>query len=190
MRKLEPIQNLEGGVMKSNIEASDLHRGCSYSYDISVSTEYNLLSLVNIKFQCGDPREYLNGIRDEDLIRVLIDRAQCQSEAFPSQGNEDKVLLLSSVMKICNNRAKARIDAGIQGDITKPEIKEVPEYQKRVLDEADDLLEKMTKLEHFNRSFNFKSLPQAERLRMRDQYEVMVKYHKILVDRMLNFKDQ
>jgi hypothetical protein len=63
----------------------------------------------------------------------------------------------------------------------------MPEYQKRVIKERNDLVGKIIDLTRFFNSDKFDKLPQAERARIYKQLEIMDEYSRILNERIVNF---
>ena len=61
------------------------------------------------------------------------------------------------------------------------------EYQKRVVDEAEDLVDNMVKLAKFEGTGEFSSLPDKDKGLLCDQLEVMATYHEILLRRVRRF---
>lgn len=62
------------------------------------------------------------------------------------------------------------------------------DFQKRVVEERDDLKGKMERLGKFLNSDIYAGLPEGERVRLRHQLQVMGMYHDILCERIRNFK--
>jgi len=65
---------------------------------------------------------------------------------------------------------------------------ELPLHQLRVIDEAEELLVKITALGEFiNESIIYENLDEEEQLRLRSQFDAMDCYHSILVSRINKF---
>ena len=62
------------------------------------------------------------------------------------------------------------------------------DFQQRVVDEKNDLHEKIEKLSAFIETETFIKLPFDEQGRLKAQQTAMEKYREILLDRIANFK--
>ena len=60
-------------------------------------------------------------------------------------------------------------------------------YQKRVVDEAEDLVDSMVKLAKFEGTREFFNLPDKDKGLLYDQMDIMVTYHEILLRRVRRF---
>ena len=67
------------------------------------------------------------------------------------------------------------------------EIKPIPAYQQRVIEEKEELDEKRFKLRDFRDGKVFEALPVDEKGRLNRQVEVMCSYSEILAERIANF---
>jgi len=63
-------------------------------------------------------------------------------------------------------------------------------FQERVVQERINLDEKITKLNGFMRSSTFTSLDEYEQERLRRQYEAMITYSSILMERISHFEQK
>lgn len=62
------------------------------------------------------------------------------------------------------------------------------DFQKRVIEERDELIEKIVKLENFSKGEIIKTLPKDEQVRLGDQYAAMKNYEQILSQRIAAFQ--
>ena len=63
----------------------------------------------------------------------------------------------------------------------------LPPHQQRVVFEHQDLCQRLHRLQAFLGSATYASLPEAERLRLRRQFEHMTAYEQVLRDRIVAF---
>ena len=69
--------------------------------------------MVDIYFQDGSPLEEVNGIFNEDLLEILIDRFEgFQSGDFACAENADALHHLKKALTISNSRTSRRKDQG------------------------------------------------------------------------------
>jgi len=70
--------------------------------------------MVDISFQDGSPLEQVNGIFNEDLLEILIDRFEgFQSGDFACAENADVLHHLKKAIVIADSRTSRRKDQGI-----------------------------------------------------------------------------
>jgi hypothetical protein len=67
-------------------------------------------------------------------------------------------------------------------------IKELALYQQRVVDEKNQLQEKMSKLDNFFSTNTFVQLDPGEQSRLQRQWLIMQLYEQVLSERISNFK--
>jgi hypothetical protein len=132
--EIKQRQNLKDDVMKSRIQPETPERGACYSYVINSNdpkTDKKVMDPVVINFQKGDPRDGINGIREEDLLNILIHRTESFAKNYPNQFTNGKLTLLKSLLAHCNKRVKERIEEGATGNIKETKIKEGLKNEKR-----------------------------------------------------------
>ena len=70
----------------------------------------------DIRFQNGDPNVQINGISNESLLAVLIDRLRgFQRGPFPSPENHQALVCLLSAMDYLQKRTSERVERGVEG---------------------------------------------------------------------------
>ena len=73
---------------------------------------YNL----DIKFQTGAVKENgVNGVTNESLLAILINRMEHLNSRFRCDENEDAIASMKSALESLESRTKARINRGVEG---------------------------------------------------------------------------
>lgn len=93
--------------------------GANHKYLIDCTSPENKgkLHLANINFQKGPVKEHgINGIHNEDLIAIVIDRLKgFQETEFKCKDNEMAILDLESALCYLNRRTKERQERSVEG---------------------------------------------------------------------------
>ena len=92
--------------------------GANIVYDIVVKdVPYQYINpSVKLKFQDGNPNECINGISNEALLAVLIDRlSSFQSGKFACTENQVALEGCLSAMGALKSRTASRVEKGIEG---------------------------------------------------------------------------
>ena len=88
----------------------------------------------------------------------------------------------------CDRCQRWIFDCIIHDEETKMEAaKPMTPYQQRVVAEREDLVDKLDKLSEFLKGDVYRSLPADERERLARQYNIMVSYSNVLVERIIHF---
>ena len=71
---------------------------------------------IDIKFQMGNPKETgVNGVTNESLLVILINRLEHLNSRFRCDENEDAIASMKSALESLESRTKARINRGVEG---------------------------------------------------------------------------
>ena len=71
---------------------------------------------LDIKFQTGGVKENgVNGVTNEALLAILIDRLECLNSRFYCDENENAIASMKSALESLESRTKARINRGVEG---------------------------------------------------------------------------
>lgn len=98
-----------------NILASFPSAGGACTEYALYGTGYNGFE-VFLKFQNGNPNEEVNGISNEMLLAILIDRMEgFQSGKFACDNNQVALECLKTALVALNGRTAARVSKGIEG---------------------------------------------------------------------------
>lgn len=101
----------------STIEGADRSRstgGAKTVYSIFANGTGNILSLI--KFQNGNPFEEVNGVFNEDLINIVIDRLlDFQAGEHASVENDDAITHLFAALSSMRVRTEKRRRRGVLG---------------------------------------------------------------------------
>jgi hypothetical protein len=85
---------------------------CLWEDDGQVFTDY----MASLEFQNGPVNEAgINGIQNEPVIAILIDRLKFLDSKFPSYHNKMAIISLESALQHLINRTKDRIERGVEG---------------------------------------------------------------------------
>jgi hypothetical protein len=89
----------------------------SYEYYMTYPVKAGGVETQKLVFQNGPINEVgTNGITQEALITVCIDRLECfQNSEFACEENKEALQFLSAAVTILNSRTKRRIDEGTEG---------------------------------------------------------------------------
>lgn len=73
---------------------------------------------VNLTFHTGDPKDGINGISNEALLVILIDRMEgFQAGAFKSRDNAIALTHLEEALLRMQKRTRDRMSRGIEGTV-------------------------------------------------------------------------
>lgn len=103
------------------IEANEPEEGggASTTYYIYVQTQDEELKYV-LDFQTGDPRTVINGLTNEALLSILIDRMKgFQTGKFPSSEGALVVTKLEEALLWLISRTMDRMQRGVEGKQSK-----------------------------------------------------------------------
>ena len=107
------------------------HGNACHEYEI-VFAKARSMSVCDINFQNGPVKEFgINGIHNEDLIAIVIDRLQgFQSSEYRCNENGLAIGALQEAMTYLRARTDKRKEAGIEGTSEKLKIKpgDMPDY--------------------------------------------------------------
>lgn len=74
---------------------------------------------TNLKFQQGNPAEKINGITDESLLSVVLDRLiDTQNSDYATQENAEAIEHILAALAAMHTRTKTRIERGVEGTTT------------------------------------------------------------------------
>ena len=86
-----------------------------HQYEIVEAADHNLV-LGSLSFQNGPIKEgSINGIQNEPVIAILIDRLRFLDTAFPSDFNKNAIMHLEEALKSLQARTANRISRGVEG---------------------------------------------------------------------------
>ena len=86
-----------------------------HQYEI-VETADHMLVQGTLNFQNGPIKEVgINGIQNEPVIAILIDRLKFLDVAFPSDFNKNAIMHLEEALKSLQARTANRISRGVEG---------------------------------------------------------------------------
>lgn len=89
--------------------------GASSCYHLHLRAEGG--ATVVIPFQDGNPNGVINGVSNEALIAIVMDRCRdWQDGPFPHDKNAEALGHLAAAMKCFHDRALERIERGVQGE--------------------------------------------------------------------------
>ena len=84
-------------------------------YEITLVADHNLVHST-LNFQNGPIGEVgVNGIQNEPVIAILIDRLKFLDAAFPSDFNKNAIMHLEEALKSLQARTANRISRGVEG---------------------------------------------------------------------------
>jgi len=115
MRKVE-YQDIGLFTNLIQIEANEPEEGgASTTYYIYVQSQDGELKYV-LDFQTGDPRTVINGLTNEALLSILIDRMKgFQTGRFPSRQGALVITKLEEALLWLINRTMERMRRGVEG---------------------------------------------------------------------------
>jgi hypothetical protein len=97
--------------------------GAHHHYQLSIQRPgqgQEIQSTQSIRFQHGPITGILNGVTNESLLAVVLDRLECfQKGEFSCTENKDAIKLLKAAMKALHSRTKDRIKRGVEGKLKK-----------------------------------------------------------------------
>ena len=111
--KLSKINKLNSTI---NIlaEDRDIETGSCIEYQIDYG--YGDSDFIPIPFQNGNPEEGINGISNETLLAILIDRLQgFQTGKFSSRETAIALTHLEEALMWLEKRTRERIERGVEG---------------------------------------------------------------------------
>ena len=120
--EMEKVKHIAVGIMKDKISIQKcvnekfLRPGGIGSYWYAIHDSFQN---VNLYFQRGNPAEEVNGITDESLLSIVIDRMEdtLKSEYATAEVKEARGHLLSA-LECLHSRTKTRIERGVEGTTT------------------------------------------------------------------------
>lgn len=88
-----------------------------HNYDILVGSSDKIPGvLTRLEFQAGPLPEYgINGLTNEAVLQVLIDRTAKMDELFPCAENKQAIAAMENALGFFNIRTERRKAAGIEG---------------------------------------------------------------------------
>lgn len=91
--------------------------GANHEYFIESAPEHGLLVSSSIRFQNGPIQEArINGISNESLLAIVIDRLQCfQTGDFKCRENAIALTKLEEAMHWLQHRTRERLARGVEG---------------------------------------------------------------------------
>lgn len=113
---------VEGCVFPSTEPSIEVHENCkygsAYAYKINPmskldengNTVYSTTNPIFLHFvQCLEDGTWVEGIQDEQLAYILLDRVKKLNEKIPSAWNKMKIKALEIYLSACKYRIKERI---------------------------------------------------------------------------------
>jgi len=94
--------------------------GASTEYDIHVDMGDNGNDTSNFRFQTGNPAEEVNGLTNEALLSVVLDRLQGFAKGpFPSRETSIAITKIEEALHWMHSRSLEREDRGVLGKLIK-----------------------------------------------------------------------
>ena len=100
----------DGGTRYYNI------RNCTGFHDGNSQYKNNFSQTLQFVQRDPETNEFSEGIQDEQLVYILLDRTEKLNARFPSLYNEVKVNLLNKFLLACRSRIEDRMSRGVMGE--------------------------------------------------------------------------
>lgn len=100
----------------NGVEVSVVKEGHYYVIDAMVKDSKH--AVASIKFQDGPvPDKGVNGLTNEALLAILIDRTTHLNNLYHSTDNDSAIRHMSMALAAFNNRTNKRIERGVEGKL-------------------------------------------------------------------------
>jgi len=91
--------------------------GVGNNYSINHGSGLNS-TLLNISFQKGPvPVNGVNGITNESLLAILVNRTKILNDKFPCEENRLAILHMTQALTWLEERTKGRVSRGVEGTL-------------------------------------------------------------------------